>query len=434
MKDPNKYLFKAAVIIILIAVLMIPTMYVTSLVTERKERKVEVTNEVSKSWSGAQVVSAPFLSIPFTKKANNGNELKYKSYLTASNNSVAANVQSQTIKRGIYNVPVYNSTIISKGVFSKADIEQLIAAYGSSVLSEAKMNIVISDAKGITDSVKATINNTNYIMAVDMQNNSDNSKTIAVPIGALLTTATDVNYSITLQLRGTEKISFYPSASLNKITLSAPWKDPSFFGNVISGEKTITNNGFQSIWNISRFQTNTPLYMETLPILKDTEVGVHLINTVDGYTKTLRTTKYALLLIALTFALFFFIEAIKSKQIHPIQYGLVGLALVLFFTLLLSISEYTGFDVAYIIAGLATITLIATYAKTVLHTNANAITVAATLTALYSFVYFIIQMEEKSLLVGSIGLFLILAALMQLSKKVKWYNTVNLFNTNTPNQ
>jgi inner membrane protein len=109
------------------------------------------------------------------------------------------------------------------------------------------------------------------------------------------------------------------------------------------------------------------------------------------------------------------------------------LALVLFFTLLLSISEYIGFDIAYLIAAIATIALITSYAKNVLHTTANAITVAATLVALYSFIYFIIQMEEKSLLVGSIGLFIILALLMQFSKKIKWNNNSNLFNTATIN-
>ncbi len=296
-------------------------------------------------------------------------------------------------------------------------------------MAEAKLNIAISDAKGITDSIVATVNNNNYIMAVDMASSNENAKTIAVPIGNLLSTAADINYSITLQIRGTEKISFCPTASQNKIVLSAPWKDPSFFGNLISGDKTITKDGFVANWDVSRFQTATPLFSDVIPTPKDIEIGVNLINPVDGYSKTLRSTKYAILLIALTFAVFFFIEALKNKQIHPIQYGLIGIALVMFFTLLLSISEYVGFDVAYLIAALATIALITSYAKSVLHTNANAIVVSVALVALYFFVYFIIQMEEKSLLVGSIGLFLILAIIMQFSKKIKWNGTNNLFNS-----
>ena len=136
--------------------------------------------------------------------------------------------------------------------------------------------------------------------------------------------------------------------------------------------------------------------------------------------KTLRTIKYALLCILLTFVAFFLIETANKKSAHPFQYGLIGLALILFYTLLLSISEYTGFNTAYLIASVATIGLIAWFVKSILDSGKATTLLSVVLVLIYSYVFSLLQLQDYSLLLGSIGLFLTLAVVMKFSKKMQW--------------
>lgn len=149
--------------------------------------------------------------------------------------------------------------------------------------------------------------------------------------------------------------------------------------------------------------------------------GVSLVQPADQYNKTMRSAKYAILIIGLSFALFFIIEIMQKKPFHPVQYVLVGLALVIFYTLLLSISEFILFDKAYLIAASATVLLIALYAKSHFKSWRPTAVLATALSALYGFVFILIRLEDTALLVGSIGLFVILALVMYASRKVNWY-------------
>jgi inner membrane protein len=148
-----------------------------------------------------------------------------------------------------------------------------------------------------------------------------------------------------------------------------------------------------------------------------------MVQPADQYTKTNRSVKYAILFIGLTFALFFIIELMQKKPIHPVQYVLIGIALVIFFTLLLSISEFILFDYAYLIAALATVLLITLYAKSHFKNIKTASVFGSLLTCLYAFIFVLIRLEDAALLVGSIGLFIILALVMFGSRKINWYGT-----------
>jgi inner membrane protein len=429
MKDANKNLFKGAIIIILIALLMIPTWYVNGLVMERKLRKDEITQEVYKTWSKPQIISAPYLQLSYAKNNSAENIQKYNAYVMASSNKVEATVNPIIFHRNIYNVPVYSTVIQLSGSFDKKDIETFTTTNGTINNENSNLAFNITDIKGVADSVTAEINNKTYLLNAKTIPGGVNTKSFCIPYALLSTEQGDINYKIKLTLKGSEKISFLPLAAVNNIHLKSNWPNPAFEGSFATENKTITSKGFDATWNITKYQTSISTINDIWPANIETTVGVNLITPVDAYTKIMRCTKYALLFIALTFALFYFIEILKNTQIHPVQYVLVGLAIVIFFTLLLSISEYIGFDWAYVIAALATITLITTYCKSIMHTYKNAFTVGVVQIALYAFIYNIIQLEDTSLLVGSIGLFIILAIIMQVSKKINW-GTINLFNTN----
>jgi inner membrane protein len=154
--------------------------------------------------------------------------------------------------------------------------------------------------------------------------------------------------------------------------------------------------------------------------LEESSFGINLLTQLDGYQKTFRSVNYAILILALTFLIFFFVEMIHKIYVHPVQYLLIGLGLVIYYTLLLSFTEYFGFDIAYLISSVMTLLLILLYSRSILRPKRASLTITGTLMLLYAFLFTIIQLTDYALMMGSIGLFIILATIMYYSKKVDW--------------
>ncbi len=204
------------------------------------------------------------------------------------------------------------------------------------------------------------------------------------------------------------------SSQVNIIGFEAEWTILDI-NRQISQQWTESNpQAFQNV-NPVRYADSYESAANTKPVF-----GVELLNTVDHYTKNERTVKYAFLLITLTFAVYFFCEVLKKQKVHPLQYGLVGAALVIFFILLLSLSEHIGFDPAYGVASVATILLITLYSRSIFSEKKYAMVAGGLLVVLFGFIYIILQLEDYALLAGSIALFVIIALIMYLTRKVKW--------------
>ena len=233
-------------------------------------------------------------------------------------------------------------------------------------------------------------------------------------------------FNFNVKLKGSEYINFVPVGKVTDIELSSDWNNPSFDGPFLPDSREIDDDGFTAHWNVLHLNRNYPqAWIGAQHKVKDSAFGVNLLIPVDSYQKSERSIKYAILFIGLTFLVFFFIEIINKKRVHPIQYILVGLALCLFYTLLLSISEHTSFNIAYGISTLLTIGLISTYTKTVLKSNALTGLMGGILIILYLFIFIIIQLQDYALLMGSIGLFIILGLVMYFSRKIDWYQINN---------
>ena len=225
-----------------------------------------------------------------------------------------------------------------------------------------------------------------------------------------------------VKLKGSEQLHFMPLAANSRFNINSSWPNPSFDGNSLPNERNVNDSGFSAKWNFN--QANLPF--GTVVRQGDIKAinmdfGVSMVQPADQYNKTMRSVKYAILFIGLTFALFFIIEIMQRKPFHPVQYVLVGLALVIFYTLLLAISEYILFDHAYLIAATATVILISLYAKSHFASWKTAIVFFSTLSLLYGFIFVLIRLEDTALLVGSIGLFIVLALVMYASRKINWY-------------
>ena len=443
----NKILFKGVVTGALILLMLIPTVFVKDLVSEREKRQQEVVKDVTNGWSTQQTLSGPYLYIPYQVKEND-ELVKKHLYLLPENLNVSGTINPEIRPRSIYKILLYRSDVKTIGNF-KIQLPKDIEA-SSLQLSEAKICYGISDFKGIEEKMNISFNGTKYDLAPGLP--TKQIETIATPVGngqeeyvrtesatkdveaiGLSTNVTltledlqkALNFDMQLKIKGSERLHFIPLSGNSNFDIKSTWKDPKFDGSNLPGTRDVNEQGFQAKWSFN----NANLPFGT--ILKDFNFnkqnlafGVSMVQPADQYTKTNRSVKYAILFIGLTFALFFIIELMQKKPIHPVQYVLIGIALVIFFTLLLSISEFILFDYAYLIAALATVLLITLYAKSHFKSIKTASVFGSLLTCLYAFIFVLIRLEDAALLVGSIGLFIILALVMFGSRKINWYSTV----------
>lgn len=414
--DRNRIIFKGILVAFLVLIMLIPQAFVGSLVRERSERQAQVTAEVSNKWAARQTVTGPVVVLPYwdsTKK-------KY-AYVLPDELKISGNIKPTVKKRSLYNVMLYNSNLRLEGKFGQLPLEQLRLRADQVIWQEARLVLKLSDMRGLTEQVSINWNGLPAIMEPEISSNNAFPHGIAIPLNA--SAASGGTFSANVALKGSEYLYFTPVGKTTDVNISADWKDPKFDGQYLPETSTITTDKFSAHWKILPMSHSYPQYWKDDSYdMQESAFGVSLIQTVDGYAKTTRAVKYALLFIVLTFTCFFFLEVLLRKPIHAIQYILVGMALSIFYTLLLSISEYTGFDIAYGLAATATVILISTYVRSIFKNTRTALGFTTALTGLYGYIYILIQLEDYALLFGTIGLFGILATIMFYSRKIDWYN------------
>lgn len=244
-----------------------------------------------------------------------------------------------------------------------------------------------------------------------------------VPAGSVRATSGQTRFSFHLRLKGSQGLTFVPVGKVTSVSIRSPWTAPNFRGTYLPERRQIGPSGFRAVWQILDVNRDLPQAWigERQDLASSASFGVDLPILVDSYRSTIRATKYALLFVFSIFAIFFFMEIFDDRRIHPIQYLLVGCATVVFYLLLLSLSEHVAFPVAYLTASLAVVALIGTYVHGVFGRRRMTTTVIAILSALYAYLYALLQMEDYALLLGSMAMFLALAGIMVATRRVDWY-------------
>ena len=219
---------------------------------------------------------------------------------------------------------------------------------------------------------------------------------------------------------------FAPFGQTTTVSLTSDCATPSFTGYYLPDERQVTDTGFQAEWKVLAINRDYPQVLNDSFFEYRTEFGyssfgVELKVPVEQYLQTDRAIKYAFLIILLTFAAVFFVEMRKAKPIHPVQYLLIGIALIVFYTLLLSFSEHINFGLSYLIACVMTIALIVVFMASITKDTKTALGIGLLLAVLYAFVFVLLQLESYALLVGSVGLFIILGIAMFATQKIEWY-------------
>lgn len=418
----------------LVLILLIPSVWIESLISERQGRADSVVREISDKWSGEQTIAGPVLVIPFVQrekidKGKDGIEIrewKEKLFLLPEQLIVNGTVNPQRLHRGIFEAAVYESELKLKAVFKFPDFKKLNLDARDMEWREATLVTGLSDMRGITKNPILEIDGRQLAGEPSNQIGLSSSDAGGRGIVAALgwQSETDFTGSVTLQLslKGSTLLYFIPTGKTTQVSLEGPWANPSFDGNFLPVNRTLSETGFKADWQVLHY--NRPFSQEwigTSQQLSSSEFGVRLLIPVDQYQKTTRTAKYSVLIILLTFVSLLMVEIIRKVRIHPFQYILVGAALIIYYTLLLSLSEHLGYNMAYGVATLATVTLISLYVASFLPNKKLVAVFASLLAFFYLFIFVIIQLQDYSLLLGSAGLFIILGVIMFFSKKIRWY-------------
>jgi inner membrane protein len=411
---------------VLALVLLIPQIMIESLITERQQRRDSVTGEVSDKWGKNQTVIGPILILPYTRsyKTNEGKwiDIKENVHILPKRLEVESQLSSEIRYRSIFEVVLYSARISIKGEFFTGYLEGLQIPFENIRWKEAFIVLGISDLKGIRDSLDFRWD------GKKMEFNSGVMGQDVVPVGlsSKLEIPRDIathSFDIKLSLNGSNDFSIAPVGEQTDAKVSGTWGNPSFLGEFLPANRNIDDNSFNANWKILNLNRNYPqAFVANQYKIDKSAFGVKLLLPIDEYQKTMRTAKYAVMFIVLTFLAFFVSEILSSQAIHPVQYTLVGFGLLLFYVLLLSLSEHIAFHFSYLIAAFSIVTLTFLYARTMFGKIGPAFALGGVLIILYGFLYVIVQAQDYALLFGSFGLFISLAAVMYLTRKIDWFS------------
>lgn len=422
----------------LILILMIPSTWVESLIRERQMRADDVIAEVSGKWAASQTLTGPVLMIPYKEiekvdEWTNGVkytrlvETTHRAYFLPEELNVNASVTPEILHRGIFDVAVYDSKVNIKSTFGSPNFAKWNIPDEQVFWGDAELLFGINDLQGIHENPKI-VSNDKQLTSESSANLGFNLQEEEFATGIVVpfdwTGRSDVlkDVNIDLALKGSERLYFVPIGKSTSVSLAGDWASPSFDGKMLPTTREINEKNFKATWKILSF--NRPIadqWIDAAQPLSGNDFGVRFLIPADQYQKSMRTAKYDALIIILAFVALFLVEITRKVRIHPFQYILVGVALIVYYTLLLSISEHVGYNTAYAIASTATVLLLALYSMTFLRVRSLVVLFSSVMSLFYVFIFVIIQAEDYSLLIGSVGLFIITAVVMYFSRNIRWY-------------
>lgn len=386
----NSMLKKFWTIVSTLLVLLIPLAFLFGIVDDRINYKGEAENTIKQSWAASQVIAVPVMST--------GVDKTYKTFNLKDYNA-DIKINTEIRKKGIFKIPVYTADVDLKGTFIKN---------GELNNTPVKLSFDVTDTKGLTDLPEFKILNQALVKSYE--------KSITK---SLTTKSDEIPFEIKYKVRGINDIYVMPLGQFNKVKISGNWGNPSFTGDFLPTQREVLKDSFNAQWSIPKIAAGTA-----------SRLGVSLLVPVDNYKMATRALKYAFLFLSLTFLAYFIFEITskKDEKIHPLQYMMIGGSLLVFYLLLVAISEFTPFWTAYVISALMTIVLIYLYTRHVLIKCCNSRfskLIAGILILLYTYLYTLLKLQDLSLIIGSVGLFAAVAVTMFATKDVKWYEDEN---------
>lgn len=423
----NSITFKIVTIGILSLLLLIPTKMIDSIIYERISLQNQATHEISTTWANAQEIRGPILTIPVVYEWTENEQLKSITknwYIMPDELLIDGKIVPEKLNRGIYDIIVYTSDLAVSGTFN---IEKKLEQNNLKEIlyDKAFLTIGISDLRGIQNKIDVQWDGDKFGVEPGIKI----PKLVYSGVTVSLPDLTDkksksIKFNFDLDLQGSRNISFIPLGGTTEVNLISSWNTPKFDGNFLPDHRDLTNDGFVANWKILQLNRNFPqswVYGDFTQKIQESSFRTELIVPLDNYQKVSRSSKYAIMTIGLTFLVFFLVEVISKRKIHPFQYALVGIALCLFYILLVSITEHISFDKAFGISALGIITLITFYSASVFKSSQLTGLLSIILLGIYGFLFVTLQLADYALLMGGIGLTLILGVTMFFTRKINWY-------------
>jgi inner membrane protein len=435
-----KLMWKLPLIGLLLLVLGVPVMMLQGLVWERQQRGREVAEDIARSSSRAQLVVGPLLRVAIERKVRKvrmvGEGVNLRSetqierewehrLLTPTLLDVDGKLGSERRRRGLFEAVVYHADLALDAQFAPVPLAPPGEDVVEQRITDAALVLGLGDARGVR-AVQATLDGAALQVepgtGIEWQ-----------PVGLQLpvdphSLQAPLRLRMKLDLAGTESLQWLPSGDDTHVALRGDWPHPSFIGQFLPNAPEVSATGFGADWKVSRLAAQTPRALRDCGVsspqcnaLHEGGFGLRLVDPVDRYLKTDRAIKYAWLFIVLVFGALFFVELLRPIRVHPLQYGLTGLALAIFFLLLLSMSEHIGFGPAYLLAAGACVGLVSVYMAQPFGSRGRALGFGALLSGLYGLLYGLLQSEDYALLMGALALFGLLAAAMLLTRRLDWY-------------
>jgi inner membrane protein len=430
---------KLLVIGVLVVLLLIPIGMVSSLVGERVNMRQTAAARVAESWGGAQTTGGVLLAIPVdttrvivehtaAKETQRTEVVRNVLYVLPDTLDVDATAEPDHRTVGLYRTPIYRARVQIRGAFVSRDFAHLLAPKeGRDVRwAEARLLVLNSESRALRAVDDVEVANERLQVSADGYAGSAGIST-AMPVAAM--NQATIPFRMSLTLAGSSQLTFLPLARKADIALKSSWPHPKFEGAPAPLDPAISDAGFSAKWSVLEINRNFGQSWwdsEVRPdqpvelALAQSGIGVTFYEPVDVYQRNYRAVHYAILLVGITFLTFFLWERLSGISIHGIQYLMVGLALALFYLLLLALSEHVSFDLAYGISAGALVALITIYLSGVLKRTSLALGAGGGLATLYAMLYWILRSEDYSLLMGALLLFGVLSILMIATRRVDW--------------
>lgn len=429
-------LLRVLLIGFLILLLQIPLMMIQGVIHERASLRGQATSEIARSWGGAQRIEGPLLVVPFRvrwieekdDRSVSRSAIRYAHFLPETLD-IDGQLETEKRYRGIFELPVYLADLRFSGRFEKPDFDGWAAAPEDILWDRAELVVAVSDPRAIRNAAELEWGQQSFDFLPGIGTNTAPGENERSGFHANLKNAAasandGIDFAFQLTLQGNASLRAAPFAKNTTLRLRSNWADPSFQGAWLPIERSVSETGFEAKWQIPFLGRSFPQRWQSSPsvamAIERSLFGVDLTTMVDEYRMATRSVKYGMLFIALTFGTFWLFEVISGLRVHSIQYLLIGAGLCLFYLLELSLSEHLGFVLAYLLASFATVGLIASYGRAVLGASHRVLSLAGVLIALYGYLFVLLRDQNYALLVGSIGLFGVLAAVMYLTRKIDW--------------
>jgi inner membrane protein len=433
-------ILKMASIAILILFLLIPLSMVRSVLQERLERRDAAVREITSTWGSEQVVMGPVLVVPFRimqrgwkEQSINGRRenievsepVQHRAYFLPATFKANGQLRPDRLHRGIYETVVYSGTLNISGSFARPSFEEWNVDPKQILWDEAEILVSITDLRGAKESLQMKL--ADQMIPLKPGHKLDGFEGgVYARVKGLNEKGEPIPFEMSLTLNGNRSLRFAPVGVNNDVQLASTWPDPSFQGAFLPTQRKVGPDGFSAHWQVSYYGRSYPQqWTDRTPInpasAASSLFGADLVPALDSYRHVERAIKYGVLFIAILFATFFLFEILSEVNIHPFQYALVGVASCLFYLGLLALSEVITFGLAYWIGAAAATLMISLYGAKVLRSTGRGCIVASGLVVVYAFLYVILQLQDYSLLVGTAGLFIVLAIVMFATRNIDWY-------------